>query len=60
MPFPIHGLAALGTATCRAMTGIPGSDAIRGLGAVHPNLLRQGLVSALLALTVPHSFGAAD
>lgn len=49
MPFPIHELAALGTATCWAMTGIIASDAIRALGPFHFNLIRQVLVTLLLA-----------
>jgi drug/metabolite transporter (DMT)-like permease len=49
MAFPIHELAALGTATCWATTGIIASDAIRALGAFHFNLLRQGFVTLILA-----------
>ncbi|NJS39117.1 MAG: DMT family transporter [Rhodobacteraceae bacterium] len=49
MAFPIHELAALGTATCWATTGILASDAIRALGAFHFNLLRQMLVTLILA-----------
>jgi drug/metabolite transporter (DMT)-like permease len=49
MAFPIHELAALGTATCWATTGILASDAIRVLGAFHFNLWRQGFVTLLLA-----------
>jgi len=49
MAVPIHELAALGTATCWAATGIIASDAIRALGAFHFNLARQGLVTLLLA-----------
>ncbi len=52
MAFPIHELAALGTATCWATTGILASDAIRSLGAFHFNLIRQGLVTVLLAAVV--------
>jgi drug/metabolite transporter (DMT)-like permease len=52
MAFPIHELAALGTATCWAVTGIIASDAIRALGAFHFNLLRQGVVTVLLAVIV--------
>ena len=52
MDFPIHELAALGTATCWAMTGIIASDAIRALGAFHFNLIRQVFVSLILALVV--------
>lgn len=52
MAFPIHELAALGTATCWATTGIIASDAIRALGAFHVNLIRQALVTIILALVV--------
>lgn len=52
MAFPIHELAALGTATCWAMTGIIASDAIRALGAFHFNLIRQVFVSLILAAVV--------
>ena len=47
---PIHDLAALGTATCRAMTGLISADAVRALGAFHFNLLRQGLVTVVVLL----------
>ncbi|MES2815725.1 MAG: DMT family transporter [Pseudomonadota bacterium] len=49
MAFPVHELAALGTATCWAITGILASDAIRALGAFHFNLIRQAFVTILLA-----------
>ena len=49
MAFPIHELAALGTATCWATTGLIASDAIRALGAFHFNLLRQVFVTLILA-----------
>lgn len=52
MAFPIHELAALGTATCWATTGILASDAIRALGAFHFNLLRQMLVTLTLTVVV--------
>lgn len=52
MAFPIHELAALGTATCWATTGILASDAIRALGAFHFNLIRQVFVSVILAAVV--------
>ncbi|MBA3911704.1 MAG: EamA family transporter [Rhodobacter sp.] len=52
MAFPIHELAALGTATCWATTGILASDAIRALGAFHFNLARQLFVTVLLAAIV--------
>lgn len=49
---PLHELAALGTATCWALTGILAADAVRALGAFHFNLYRQGFVAALLGLIV--------
>ncbi|MFO1201734.1 MAG: DMT family transporter [Tabrizicola sp.] len=52
MAFPIHELAALGTATCWATTGIIASDAIRALGAFHFNLIRQVFVTLILAVVV--------
>jgi drug/metabolite transporter (DMT)-like permease len=52
MAFPIHELAALGTATCWATTGIIASDPIRALGAFHFNLIRQVFVTLLLAAIV--------
>lgn len=52
MIMPIHELAALGTATCWALTGLISADAVRALGAFHFNLLRQGLVTILLLLVV--------
>jgi drug/metabolite transporter (DMT)-like permease len=52
MAFPIHELAALGTATCWAMTGIIASDAIRVLGAFQFNLIRQVFVSLILLAVV--------
>ncbi len=52
MAFPIHELAALGTATCWATTGILASDAIRALGAFHFNLIRQVFVTLILAAVV--------
>jgi drug/metabolite transporter (DMT)-like permease len=52
MAFPIHELAALGTATCWATTGILASDAIRSLGAFHFNLIRQVFVTLILAIVV--------
>ncbi len=52
MAFPIHELAALGTATCWATTGILASDAIRALGPFHFNLIRQVFVSLILAALV--------
>lgn len=52
MAFPIHELAALGTATCWAMTGIIASDAIRALGAFQFNLIRQVFVALILLALV--------
>jgi drug/metabolite transporter (DMT)-like permease len=52
MAFPIHELAALGTATCWATTGLISADAVRALGAFHFNLIRQVLVTVLLGLIV--------
>ena len=52
MTLHIHELAALGTATCWALTGLISADAVRALGAFHFNLLRQGLVTVLLLLVV--------
>jgi drug/metabolite transporter (DMT)-like permease len=52
MNFPVHELAALGTALCWASTGVIASDAIRALGAFHFNLIRQVLVTMLLAILV--------
>ncbi len=48
MTFPLHELAAVGTATCWAMTGMISADAVRALGAFHFNLIRQGFVTLLL------------
>lgn len=52
MSLPLHELAALGTATCWATTGLISADPVRALGAFHFNLIRQMFVSALLALIV--------
>ena len=52
MPLPLHELAALGTATCWAITGVISADGVRALGAFHFNLIRQVFVSALLAVVV--------
>ncbi len=38
MAFPIHELAALGTATCWATTGIIATDAVRTLGVFYFSL----------------------
>jgi len=47
---PLHELAALGTATCWATTGLMAADAVRVLGPFWFNLIRQGFVTLLLAL----------
>lgn len=52
MALPLHELAALGTATCWAATGLLASDAVRALGPFHFNLLRQAFVTLLLAVVV--------
>lgn len=52
MTLPLHELAALGTATCWAMTGLISADAVRALGAFHFNLIRQLFVTVLLAVLV--------
>lgn len=52
MALPLHELAALGTATCWAMTGVIAAHAVRALGAFHFNLYRQAFVAGLLALIV--------
>ncbi|MFM2388717.1 MAG: hypothetical protein RLZZ437_272 [Pseudomonadota bacterium] len=49
---PLHELAALGTATCWATTGLFASDAIRALGPFWFNLIRQIFVAMLLAAIV--------
>lgn len=52
MSLPLHELAALGTATCWATTGVIAADAMRALGPFRFNLWRQGLVALLLAAVV--------
>ncbi|MFZ1469937.1 MAG: DMT family transporter, partial [Paracoccaceae bacterium] len=52
MGYPIHELAALGTATCWAMTGMIAADAVRALGPFHFNLWRQGFVTLILLVVV--------
>ncbi len=52
MALPLHELAALGTATCWATTGLIAADAVRALGPFWFNLLRQALVTLLLALVL--------
>jgi drug/metabolite transporter (DMT)-like permease len=49
MALPLHELAALGTATCWAATGLIAADAVRALGPFWFNLIRQGFVALLLA-----------
>lgn len=49
---PLHELAALGTATCWAATGLIAADAVRALGAFHFNLVRQLFVTLLLVTLV--------
>ena len=58
MTLPLHELAALGTATCWATTGILASDAVRHLGAFHFNLIRQAFVTVLLLAVVLATGGA--
>ena len=57
MALPLHELAALGTATCWALTGLIASDAIRAMGAFHFNLVRQVFVSVLLLALVAATGG---
>ncbi len=52
MTLPLHELAALGTATCWATTGLISADAVRALGAFHFNLIRQVFVTLILAVIV--------
>ncbi len=52
MAFPIHELAALGSATCWATTGLIAADAVRALGPFHFNLWRQGFVTLVLLAVV--------
>ncbi len=52
MTLPLHELAALGTATCWATTGLISADAVRALGPFHFNLFRQVFVTFLLAMIV--------
>lgn len=49
MQLPLHEIAALATATCWASTGVIAADAVRALGAFHFNLVRQGIVTLVLA-----------
>lgn len=57
MALPLHELAALGTATCWATTGLIAADAVRALGPFWFNLLRQGFVTVLLALILTATGG---
>lgn len=52
LTLPVHELAALGTATCWALTGLISADAVRALGAFHFNLIRQFFVTLLLIVIV--------
>ena len=52
MTLPLHELAALGTATCWATTGLFAADAVRALGPFYFNLIRQIFVTVLLFLIV--------
>lgn len=52
MTLPLHELAALGTATCWATTGLFAADAVRALGPFYFNLIRQIFVTILLVLIV--------
>lgn len=52
MNIPLHELAALGTATCWAITGLISAGAVHALGAFHFNLIRQAFVTFLLAIIV--------
>lgn len=52
MAFPIHELAALGTAFCWAATGLISAEAVRALGAFHFNLFRQVFVTVMLVVIV--------
>lgn len=57
MALPIHELAALGTATCWATTGLIAADAVRVLGPFWFNLIRQGFVTVLLAVILTGTGG---
>jgi drug/metabolite transporter (DMT)-like permease len=52
MTLPLHELAALGTATCWATTGLISADAVRALGPFHFNLIRQAFVTLILGVIV--------
>ena len=49
---PLHELAALGTATCWAVTGLIASDAVRAVGPFYFNLIRQAFVALLLCVVL--------
>ena len=57
MTLPIHELAALGTATCWATTGLIASDGIKAMGAFHFNVIRQLFVSLILVAFVSATGG---
>jgi drug/metabolite transporter (DMT)-like permease len=57
MTFPLHELAALGTAACWAASAILAADAVARLGAFRVNLIRQGFVAVLLACVVTATGG---
>jgi drug/metabolite transporter (DMT)-like permease len=57
MALPLHELAALGTATCWATTGMIATDAVRAMGPFHFNLLRQAFVALVLVAVVTASGG---
>jgi drug/metabolite transporter (DMT)-like permease len=57
MALPLHELAALGTATCWATTGLIATDAVRAMGPFHFNLLRQVFVALVLVAVVTASGG---
>jgi drug/metabolite transporter (DMT)-like permease len=58
MTLPMHELAALGTATCWAVTGLISADAVRALGPFWFNLIRQLFVALLLFAIVVVTGGA--
>jgi drug/metabolite transporter (DMT)-like permease len=58
MTLPLHELAALGTATCWATTGLISADAVRSLGPFWFNLIRQLFVALLLFAIVVATGGA--
>jgi drug/metabolite transporter (DMT)-like permease len=52
MTLPLHELAALGTATCWACTGLIAADGVRVLGPYWFNMIRQVFVALLLCAVV--------